>query len=35
MLLHNGLIEEEGSPEEVIMNPKSERTRQFFSTILH
>ena len=35
MLLHNGLIEEEGSPDEVIMNPKSERSRQFFSTILH
>ncbi len=35
LLLHNGLIEEEGPPEEVIMNPKSERSRQFFSTILH
>ncbi len=34
-LLHDGLIEEEGTPEEVIMNPKSERSRQFFSTILH
>ena len=35
LLLHDGLIEEEGPPEEVIMNPKSERSRQFFSTILH
>ncbi len=35
LLLHDGLIEEEGTPEEVIMNPKSERSRQFFSTILH
>jgi ABC-type histidine transport system ATPase subunit len=35
VFLHNGLIEEEGSPEEVIKNPKSERCRQFFSKILH
>ena len=35
MLLHNGLIEEEGTPEEVILNPKSERSRQFFSALLH
>ncbi len=35
ILLHNGLIEEEGTPEEVILNPKSERSRQFFSALLH
>ncbi len=35
LLLHDGLIEEEGTPEEVIMNPKNERSQQFFSTILH
>ena len=35
MLLHNGLIEEEGTPDEVILNPKSERSRQFFSALLH
>ena len=35
MLLHNGLIEEEGTPEEVILNPKSERSRRFFSALLH
>lgn len=35
IFLHNGLIEEEGSPAEVIRNPKSERCRQFFSKMLH
>ena len=35
LLLHDGLIEEEGTPDEVIMNPKNERSQQFFSTILH
>lgn len=35
VLLHNGLIEEEGSPQEVIDNPKSLRSKQFFSSILH
>ena len=35
MLLANGLIEEEGTPEEVILNPKSKRSRQFFSALLH
>ena len=35
MLLADGLIEEEGTPEEVILNSKSERSRQFFSALLH
>ena len=35
VLLADGLIEEEGTPEEVILNPKSERSRQFFSALLH
>ncbi|MEE9229424.1 MAG: amino acid ABC transporter ATP-binding protein [Acidobacteriota bacterium] len=35
IFLHNGLIEEEGTADEVILNSKSERSRQFFSKILH
>jgi len=35
IFLHNGLIEEEGTPEAVISNPKSDRCRQFFSKMLH
>ena len=35
VLLHNGMVEEEGSPDEVINNPKSPRSKQFFSSILH
>ena len=35
VLLHDGRIEEEGTPDEVILNPKSDRSRQFFSTLLH
>jgi ABC-type histidine transport system ATPase subunit len=35
IFLHNGLIEEEGSPEQVIENSTSERCRQFFSKMLH
>ncbi len=35
IFLHNGLVEEEGTPDEVILNPKSERCRQFFSKMLH
>ena len=31
IFLHKGLIEEEGAPEEVFGNPKSERLRQFLS----
>ena len=35
IFLNNGLVEEEGTPNEVILNPKSERCRQFFSKMLH
>ena len=35
VLLHDGMIEEDGPPEEVIDNPKSSRSKQFFSSILH
>ena len=35
LFLHNGIIEEEGTPEEILKNPKSERCRQFLSKILH
>lgn len=29
IFMHDGKIEEEGTPEEVLINPKSERTKQF------
>lgn len=32
MFLHNGKVEEEGSPEQVFDNPSSERCRQFLAT---
>ncbi|MCY1435814.1 Histidine transport ATP-binding protein HisP [compost metagenome] len=31
MFLHQGLVEEQGPPAEVLGNPKSERLRQFLS----
>jgi ABC-type histidine transport system ATPase subunit len=31
VFLHQGKIEEEGTPDEVFLNPKSERCRQFLS----
>ena len=31
MFLHQGLVEDEGNPREVMANPKSERFRQFLS----
>ena len=31
---HQGVIEEIGTPEEVIVNPKKERTKQFLSKVL-
>ena len=34
MFLHDGRIEEEGSPEAVLDNPRSERCRQFLSKVL-
>jgi len=32
---HEGLIEEIGSPKDVLENPKKERTQQFLSNLLH
>lgn len=32
VFLHQGLIEEQGTPQEMFGNPKSERFRQFIST---
>jgi len=34
IFLHQGLIEEEGAPDEVFGNPKSERLRQFLSATM-
>ena len=31
MFLHQGLVEEQGPPDEVLDHPKSERLRQFLS----
>jgi ABC-type histidine transport system ATPase subunit len=31
LFLHNGMIEEEGPPEQVFGSPRSERCRQFLS----
>ena len=31
LFLHKGLVEEQGSPQEVLGAPKSERLRQFLS----
>ena len=31
MFLHEGLVEEDGDPEQVFNNPKSERFREFLS----
>jgi octopine/nopaline transport system ATP-binding protein len=35
LFLHNGLIEEDGPPADVLTQPKSERCRQFLSKVLH
>jgi ABC-type histidine transport system ATPase subunit len=35
LFLHNGLIEEDGPPGDVLIQPKSERCRQFLSKVLH
>ena len=34
LFMNNGYIEEEGTPEEIFSNPKSERLQQFFKSIL-
>jgi len=33
VFLHQGKVEEEGTPDEVFLNPKSERCRQFVSRV--
>ena len=33
MFLHQGMVEEEGDPKELFANPKSERFKQFISSI--
>ena len=33
MFLHKGLVEEQGPPKEIFANPKSERFRQFISSV--
>ena len=35
IFLHQGLIEEQGAPNELFRNPKSERLRQFLSSTQH
>ncbi len=35
VFLHDGLIEEDTTPDIIFTNPKSERTRQFLRTVLH
>lgn len=35
IFLHQGLIETEGSPQQMFSNPESERFRQFLSNALH
>ena len=34
LFMSDGIIEEEGSPEEIFVNPKSQRTRDFLSCVL-
>ena len=34
LFLHDGLILEEGTPEEILNNPKSERAKSFLSKVL-
>ena len=34
IFMDNGVIAEEGTPEEVIDNPKNERTKAFLSSVL-
>ena len=34
LFMNNGYIEEEGTPEEIFQNPKRERLKQFFKSIL-
>lgn len=33
IFMDNGVVEEEGTPEEIMLNPKSERLKEFLSTV--
>jgi octopine/nopaline transport system ATP-binding protein len=33
IFLHNGIIEEQGPPDQVFGDPKSERLKQFISSV--
>jgi polar amino acid transport system ATP-binding protein len=35
VFLHQGLVEEQGSPDELFGNPKSERLKGFLSATVH
>ena len=35
LFISEGVIEEEGSPEQIFSSPRNERTRQFLSRVLH
>ena len=35
VFMNNGIIEEEGTPEEIFNNPKKERTREFLKRTLN
>jgi ABC-type histidine transport system ATPase subunit len=35
VFLHQGLVEEQGTPEQVFNNPQSERCKQFMSSHNH
>ncbi|MGB9613882.1 MAG: polar amino acid ABC transporter ATP-binding protein, partial [Fervidobacterium sp.] len=34
VFISNGIIEEEGTPEEILKNPQKQRTREFLKRIL-
>jgi ABC-type histidine transport system ATPase subunit len=34
IFVHNGVIEEEGPPEQILGNPQKERTQQFLKKVL-
>jgi ABC-type histidine transport system ATPase subunit len=34
MFLHDGVVDEEGDPDDVLVRPRSERCRQFLSKVL-
>ena len=34
LIMYDGIVLEEGTPEEIFGNPKNERTKQFFQSVL-